>query len=45
MKKYFENPTQAYIAPEIEVTEIVVEGAICVGSAAPGWEDDNDPIN
>jgi hypothetical protein len=44
MKKYFENPAQAYVAPEVEVTEVVVEGAVCAGSATSDWEDDGDPI-
>ena len=44
MKKYFENPVQAYVAPEIEVTEIVSEGVLCTSGtpAAPGFGDDGE---
>lgn len=50
MKKYFENPAQSYVTPEIEVVEIVAEGVLCgSGSGSPAtidpWVDDLDPFN
>lgn len=42
MKKHFENPAQSYVAPEIEVAEIVSEGVLCGSLAAPDWEFDGD---
>lgn len=38
MKKHFENPAQSYVAPEIEVAEVISEGVLCA-SAAPEWGD------
>ena len=42
MKKYFENPAQSYVAPEIEVTEIVSEGVLCGSPATPDFDYDPD---
>jgi hypothetical protein len=39
MKKYFENPSQSYVAPKMDVVEIAAEGVLCSSGApvGPGW--------
>ena len=43
MKTNFTNPSLSYVAPEMEVTEIVSEGVLCGSTAAPDWDFD-DPL-
>ena len=38
MKKFFANPAQSYVTPEVEVAEVISEGVLCT-SAAPEWRD------
>ena len=45
MKKCVKILTQSYSTPEIEVIEIVSEGAFLSASATGEWEEDNDSFN
>jgi hypothetical protein len=42
MKTNFTNPSLSYVAPEMEVTEIVAEGVLCASSATDPWTYDDD---
>jgi hypothetical protein len=48
MKSQFNKAAQSYVAPEVEVTNILLEGVLCAsrvpGEAADPWGDDGDPI-
>jgi hypothetical protein len=44
MKTNFTDPSQSYMTPEIEVTEIIAEGVLCSSIAAPDWSYDEDII-
>jgi hypothetical protein len=42
MKTNFTNPSHSYVAPVVEVTEIVSEGVLCGSNAAPDLDYDPD---
>ena len=45
MKKFIPNPAQSYVAPEIEVAEIVSEGVLCSSlTGIPDFEYDEDGL-
>ena len=47
MKKFIANPAQSYVAPEVEVVEIVSEGVLCQSGtpAAPDFGEDEFGFN
>ena len=44
MKTNFTNPSYSYVAPEVEVTEIVSEGVLCASPATDPWTYDDDVL-
>lgn len=38
MKINFEKAAQAYVAPVVEVTEVLMEGVLCASGGNEGWE-------
>lgn len=45
MKKFIANPAQSYVAPEIEVAEVVSEGVLCSSlTGIPNFEYDEDGL-
>lgn len=44
MKTNFTNPSHSYVAPEVEVTEIVSEGVLCASPATGDWTYDSDEL-
>lgn len=44
MKKCFET-AQSYVAPKIEVAEILSEGILCSSLAAPDWVEEYETLD
>ena len=42
MKANFNNMSESYVTPDIQVAEIVAEGVLCSSFAAPDWSYDED---